>query len=612
MESCENFDCNKFKCPGYYCLPWSYVCDGKWDCPFGKDEAITQSCGQTRHCENMFKCIDSQVCIHIEDLCDTFNDCPLAEDEQMCDLKYTSCPVDCFCQRYAMFCNRSVSSLDWDIFSPLLSIQCDSMNLTSLSFLKHLTKLVFLKLPKNRIDSICGEFDWNTELLQIVLKVNLVTSLDEFCFVNTPLLHILDFDQNKIVQIHRRAFHHLTQLKLLILSHNQLRTVSEFVIYSSFLYVLSLERNPFHFLKPTIFVSSDIFLMVSDDFRICCVAPRSTLCFTIRMWYQSCSDLLPGLTLKTVVGTLAGLILLLNICSIGLQQYLPKHSKNAFRGIVLSVNISDLLYSFCLWILFAADQIYNDNFSTYSFIWQGNILCFITFVVSHHFSLMSPIVLTYMAITRLMIVLDPMNTSFKRNDFTLRNIACFTLLIFVISCCVGFFLKLNVPKLPSALCQPFIDPTHSVWMIKLTTVTISSIQMTSVLVIIFVCNKLVFHLQKVKRHMKPTVSRSYSYVSIYTQLVVVVFFNLFSWVPANVIHISSLIGVRYSTELVIWLTIIVTALNSVSNPIIFVVAAMRAQKTMKTMFSLLNVAQTVQSTSVLNKFPNRGLLQNRN
>ena len=27
-----------FKCPGYHCIPWSYVCDGKWDCPHGYDE----------------------------------------------------------------------------------------------------------------------------------------------------------------------------------------------------------------------------------------------------------------------------------------------------------------------------------------------------------------------------------------------------------------------------------------------------------------------------------------------------------------------------------------------------------------------------------------------
>ena len=36
-EHIENFremQCSmKFKCEGFYCIPWSYICDGKWDCP---------------------------------------------------------------------------------------------------------------------------------------------------------------------------------------------------------------------------------------------------------------------------------------------------------------------------------------------------------------------------------------------------------------------------------------------------------------------------------------------------------------------------------------------------------------------------------------------------
>lgn len=36
LENCSSFNCHefgKFKCPVYYCIPVSYVCDGKVDCP---------------------------------------------------------------------------------------------------------------------------------------------------------------------------------------------------------------------------------------------------------------------------------------------------------------------------------------------------------------------------------------------------------------------------------------------------------------------------------------------------------------------------------------------------------------------------------------------------
>ncbi len=34
------FECpdNYFKCPGNYCIPFHYVCDGNWQCPDGQDE----------------------------------------------------------------------------------------------------------------------------------------------------------------------------------------------------------------------------------------------------------------------------------------------------------------------------------------------------------------------------------------------------------------------------------------------------------------------------------------------------------------------------------------------------------------------------------------------
>ena len=45
IEECKTFQCNQmFKCPEYYCIPWGYVCNWKWDCPHGYDESIVSSC----------------------------------------------------------------------------------------------------------------------------------------------------------------------------------------------------------------------------------------------------------------------------------------------------------------------------------------------------------------------------------------------------------------------------------------------------------------------------------------------------------------------------------------------------------------------------------------
>ena len=45
LENCEQFDCNmNFKCINSYCVSLKYVCDGKWDCPRGEDEANNEVC----------------------------------------------------------------------------------------------------------------------------------------------------------------------------------------------------------------------------------------------------------------------------------------------------------------------------------------------------------------------------------------------------------------------------------------------------------------------------------------------------------------------------------------------------------------------------------------
>ena len=103
LHNCANFECNmKFKCPHYYSIPWSYVCDGMLACPNGTDESIGHNCSSTRKCYNIFKCERSQVCIHLGYVCDGHFDCPLGDDEYFCSLKLISCPSGCKCLTFVL------------------------------------------------------------------------------------------------------------------------------------------------------------------------------------------------------------------------------------------------------------------------------------------------------------------------------------------------------------------------------------------------------------------------------------------------------------------------------------------------------------------------------
>ncbi len=98
LMSCESYVCpEKFKtCPGFYCIPLQYVCDGIWHCPGGTEEDRTY-CNDP-NCTNMFHCRNSSVCLHLSSVCDenALRECPNGDDELLCDTEFPRCPSNCF------------------------------------------------------------------------------------------------------------------------------------------------------------------------------------------------------------------------------------------------------------------------------------------------------------------------------------------------------------------------------------------------------------------------------------------------------------------------------------------------------------------------------------
>ena len=64
LQNCKKFECNlMFKCTSSFCIPWSYINDGKWDCPNGEDES------KFHYCDGMYKCRYSRKNMYSIRLC---------------------------------------------------------------------------------------------------------------------------------------------------------------------------------------------------------------------------------------------------------------------------------------------------------------------------------------------------------------------------------------------------------------------------------------------------------------------------------------------------------------------------------------------------------------
>ena len=196
LQDCTEFDCNaQFKCPGYYCIPWGYICDAKWDCPNGFDEHY-QLCKMGRNCTNMFKRKSSQICLHIYDICDTVNDCPYKDDEMMCELSKLLCPFRCVCLNFAISC-KSVPLEETLQLVHFVSISITNANLSSEQHFVHIPNAIILNFTHNNIYDI-SSMKGICNLFLLDVSFNRVSVILHFTFSNLTKLKYLDLKDNNI------------------------------------------------------------------------------------------------------------------------------------------------------------------------------------------------------------------------------------------------------------------------------------------------------------------------------------------------------------------------------------------------------------------------------
>ncbi len=258
MEDYTNFQCNmKYKCPGYYCIVLAYLCDRKCDCPDGSDENNQHRCGQNRKCQNMFRCSSSQICIHPEDVCDRIVDCPLHDDEFVCNLEDVVCPKNCMCHIHAVLCVSVTPELDQKHSVPFIFVSVSVAKLELLDFLGQFPESTFIHLKFNSIDDICEKLSRNSKAIHLDIGYNHISALADSCFQQTVKLKIIDLEYNRINQIHSRAFQNLSQLIQLDLSNNNLQSFPKLKIGNLKISHFSISHNPLQHLLEDIFLLAE-------------------------------------------------------------------------------------------------------------------------------------------------------------------------------------------------------------------------------------------------------------------------------------------------------------------------------------------------------------------
>ena len=381
-----------------------------------------------------------------------------------------------------------------------------------------------------------------------------------------PFLRSLDLGNNKIAVIAKLAFSTLSKLHFLNLSNNPLTVLPILFVNYAGIFLHMVNTHPQNIDIMT-FANVKIKSIITKDHHVCCLAPKHTLCPAHRPWYVSCSDILPNRMIKNFYAVISFLIILINSASA--LSYILRYKKNStFRIIVVCININDSLSGIYLITIWIADFSFKGTFSVKEHLWRSSLVCFGAFTVILLFTILTQILLLFFSLSRLMIVIYPVDTKLKQLKFVSRTLASAFLISLFIAVLISLLYRIKEKYIPISLCLPFVDPSAKVLLIKIVTWLTVITQLVSSVAIFTIHILLVTKLKISDELFRKLKSRS-SNTILKGQLAIITLSNILCWFPSNSIYIITMFSSTYPVNLIIWTNIIGLPINSLINPLTF-------------------------------------------
>ncbi len=579
VQKCKDAEYNaRFKCSRAFCIPWTFVCDGKIDCP-GEDDEETSNMGEhickyLYFCAFMFKCMHQNSCVHLHNVCDGFSDCLFEDDEFLCELINHPCPKDCKCFIFAVLCQHSKFYLVRQTYLHR-SVQVQNSSILNFpDFSKLFQKAIKFSLSDNDIENVCIHA-LPRDIVFLEIKKNPIFKITSNCLGSLDSLQYISLTDNQIFTIEPYSFVKLKHVLILKLSNNPIKRFPENIFAGlAFLKSVFLKNINANNVSSKMFEKANsVPNIVTHRFYLCCAVPSSS-CFPQPKWFESCSQLLPGNgELLLFRKEISCSILCANISSIVMQAFVIAE-KNAFSCTVISINSTDMLMSLYLGIIWIANLVMAKNFFLLQEKWRHSYICFTATFSILYFTILIELLLLFLSLSRLMVVVQPMQTRFKVPKFAMSAVATLLISSFAASAIILFQKSMSSGAVSHNLCLPFVDYTKSLSVSVLVySITVSQ-TVASITIFVFHVS-LIHNVKKSKSTVGASNQSKDSFTALVALLIIVTFSNILCWYPSNVIYLLTLILDQYPTEMVTWTTVVFTPINSVINPIIVLLFSAR-------------------------------------
>ncbi len=428
LDSCQNFSCaDTYHCPGYYCVPWRYVCDEKWDCPFGYDEA---NCRMSLK-PDFYHCSLSSINIQLHSICDTIQDCPNAEDEENCLLNETTCPVDCKCVVQNAFCvlqQHSIGDLKGYGHKILIVSKTDTCLLISsqTQYFSHMEKLI---LVNNVLHEFKIELPGNVSSLKALFapknQINVVASKS---IQNFPQVVHVSFPENQIRTIVCQAFYGAQKIEVLLLAKNALSELysCSFVDQKNLKYI-DISGNKINSvsqdLSHHIFVCQSFLYARTTHKALCCL--KQVLCTENTASIAICSNLIPNKAVSVMSWVISVIGVFVNVLSI-VDLSRPNHDNKVGQchsHFSRAADVANLAQCMQLIILAGANQYFGADYVFFQHKWHKSLPCHTTYFLSTWSLALNLEITMLAALASHQIVAHPLTSGFREASFVLRHIS---------------------------------------------------------------------------------------------------------------------------------------------------------------------------------------------
>ena len=204
-------------------------------------------------------------------------------------------------------------------------------------------------------------------------------------------------------------------------------------------------------------------------------------------------------------------------------------------------------------------------------MWKSSFACFFLFSINLNFNIVSPLLSIFISFSRLMVVIYPLNSNFKKRKFVFK--CCILMYGLTATLVTNYIITFRhvYSSVPFRLCSPFIDPTNSNMMLRTATFVVVCLQFTVYILNILISSKIIVELKR-------SVGQKHNIASLLTQFSILTVSNTICLISSGVIFLICMFTDEFSIIMITWVVIAVTSVNCVTNSILFIVVIARIWK----------------------------------